>query len=60
MTTAARSDSTAFNPQFPKTLKECKTCEQATPHEIRCSASLAVTVCTVCRDRALAFELARD
>lgn len=44
----------------PRTLKECKTCQQITPHEIRAGSSIAVTVCTVCLARALAFELARD
>ncbi len=44
----------------PRTLKECKTCQQITPHEIRSGASIAIAVCTVCLARALAFELARD
>ena len=58
MTTSTWPDSTTD--PAPKTLKECKTCQQVTPHEIRLGASIAITVCTVCLARALAFELARD
>lgn len=60
MTTSNSAGSGASRSPLPRTLKECKTCQQVTPHEIRAGDSIAIAVCTVCLARALAFELARD
>jgi hypothetical protein len=50
----------SFRNPPPKTIKECMTCQKATPHEIRGGAGVTAAICLSCLDRALTFELNRD
>ena len=54
------SESRSFSLPLPKTMKECKTCQQITTHHIYNGDGLRATVCARCLAQAMAFELTRD
>jgi hypothetical protein len=54
------SELESFSLPLPKTMKECKSCQQITTHHIYSGEGLRATVCARCLARATAFELTRD
>lgn len=54
------SETPSLQSGLPMTLKECKICRKVTPHQIRCGQGVTAFVCSVCIERAIAFELQRD
>ena len=47
----------SFFDALPRTIKYCKRCLKATPHEIRHGRGLGVAICIRCLERALASRL---
>jgi hypothetical protein len=45
---------------WPKALRYCQACHQETPHQLRQGAGVVATICVLCLQRALNYELDRD